>query len=143
MFSGNSIIVGSRDFSSFFILRIWRQSFLLTNLTMVISFSFKQWQACTFYLTISTPVFLKTPHNISSRTLLSTELGLPTISRVPCLECWVFSQHCLSVLASPSIGLLLIVLTTEIPASNFFKWVGISLTVFDRSAICEPFSLQK
>ena len=56
-FSGNSNSLGSRDLRSFFSLRIWRQSFLLTNLTIVLFFSFKQWQAWTSCSSISTPIF--------------------------------------------------------------------------------------
>ena len=67
MFSGKSNSVGSRHLSFFFTLRIWRQSFLLTNLTPVLSFSFKRWQTWTSRSSISTPIFLKIPPTVPNR----------------------------------------------------------------------------
>lgn len=85
-----------------------------------------------------TPIFLKTLHIVSTRTLLSTELGMPAISRVFFQEYWAFFKQWLSVLTSPSTSLLLTVLTTAISASNLLKWVRVSLTSLDRSVICKP-----
>ena len=138
MLSGKSNSVGSRDLRSFFTLRIQRQSFLIANLTIVLSY-FKQWQAWTSCSPTSTPIFLNIPRTVSSRTLLSIEPRMPTMSRVSHLENWEFSQHCLSVLTILSTSLSLTVLTTEMSASNFFEWVRVSLISFDRSVSPQQF----
>ena len=129
MFSGKFKSVGSRDLSFFFTLRIWRQSFLLTNLTIVPNLFL---QAMTG---LNIP-FVKTPRTVSSRTLLSIEFVMPTVSRVSRREYWAFSQHCLSILKTLSTSLSLTVLTIAISASNFFKWVRVSLISLDRSVLC-------
>ena len=98
---------------------------MLTNLTIVPSFSFKQWQACPSHSSISTPIFLKTSHTVSSRTLLSTEFGRATISRV---SRWKSLNK--SVINSPN------------DSNSCFQLFKMSYRVFlisfDRSAICVP-----
>ena len=69
---------------------------------------------------------------------------MPTISRVFRREYWAFSQHCLSVLTNLSTILSLIVPMTAVSASNFLKWVRVSLTYsFPMHTFSTPWKHQK
>ena len=136
--SGKSTTAGWRPFNCLFTLRIWRQSFLLVNLTIVRSLSFRRWQAWMSRSHISTAIYWNTSQTFCSRTLSVTGNGIPTTSSVPLLEYWAFSQHWYLVATNLSTNLLFTFLAITTSASNFLEWSSKSLTSVVSLAIYDP-----
>ena len=118
----------------FFTLRIRRQSFLLVNLTIARSLSFRRWQAWMWRLHISTPISWNTPQTFCSRTLSLTDIVIQTTSSVSLLEYWAFSQHRCSVATTLSTNLLFTFLAITTSASNFLECLWLQKQVFDFSS---------
>ena len=99
------------------------QSFLLENLTMVLSLClFKRWHASIPSPVMPTPICWSTLQTVGSRSLSSIIEGNPTTSTHSRRKYWAFFQHCLSIDDICFDRILFTFLTTEISDSIFWKF---------------------
>ena len=121
---------GSRCFRSFFTLRMFLQSFLLTNFTIVLSFSLSRWHACMSRLLMFTPISPKTLYTFFAHILHSSKSwslideGIPITSIVSRRECWAFTQHCFSVRTTLSMSFEFKFFVTAKSVSSFLKYAN-------------------
>ena len=128
---------GSRCFKSFLTLRMFVQSFLLTNFTIVLSFSLSRWHACMSRSLMFTPISRKTPRTLTSKSWSLIDEGIPRTSIVSRREYWALAQHCLSVCTTLSISFEFTFFVTAKSASSFLKYPSRSFTSFVRFVICK------
>ena len=89
------------------------------------------------FVNFNTNLFENTTHRFLKDTIVNRIRGANNLQSALTGIMGVFTALPFN-LTSLSTSLSLIVLTTAITAWNFFKWVRVSLTSYDRSVICEP-----
>ena len=98
------------------------QSFLLENLTMVLSLLFRRWHASMLSPVISTPICWSTLQTVGSSSLPSIDEDNPTTSTHSRREYWAFFQHCPSIDDICFDKILFTFSITETSDSSFWKF---------------------
>ena len=113
------------------------QSFLLTNFTIVLSFSLSRWQAWMSRSSIFTTISSKIFRTLPTKSWSLIDKGIPITSTVFWREYWALAQHCLSVYTTLSVSFEFTFVVTAKFASRFLKYPSRSLTSVVRFVTCE------
>ena len=100
------------------------ESFLLENLTMVLTLCFfRWWHASILSPVMSTPICWNTLQTVGSSSLSSIDEGNPTTQTHSRREYWTFLQHCLSIDDIWLGKILVTFLITETSDSSFWQFL--------------------
>ena len=113
------------------------QSFLLTDLAIVLCFSLRWWQACISRSSIFTPISSKRLLTLLSKLWSLIDEDIPITSTVSQRRYWALVRNRLSVCTSLSIGFEFTFIMTAKSVSSFLKYPSRSFTSVVRFVICE------